>query len=37
MKKEYKRIRGLGEDGVAGAEALRRLGLGELADRLHGG
>jgi aldehyde:ferredoxin oxidoreductase len=37
MKREYKQIRGLGEDGVAGAELLRRLGLGELAARLHGG
>jgi aldehyde:ferredoxin oxidoreductase len=37
MKREYKRIRGLAEDGVAGGEALGRLGLEELAARLQGG
>jgi aldehyde:ferredoxin oxidoreductase len=37
MKREYKRIRGLAEDGMVGGEALRRLGLEELAARLQGG
>jgi hypothetical protein len=37
MKREYRELRGLGEDGVAGAATLRRLGLEELADRLTGG
>lgn len=37
MKREYRALRGLGEDGVAGAATLRRLGLEELADRLTGG
>jgi len=37
MKREYRGLRGLGEDGVAGAATLRRLGLGELAAKLIGG
>jgi aldehyde:ferredoxin oxidoreductase len=37
MKREYRGLRGLGEDGVAGEETLRRLGLGELAAKLKGG
>ncbi len=37
MKREYRGLRGLGEDGVAGAATLRRLGLDELAAKLTGG
>jgi aldehyde:ferredoxin oxidoreductase len=37
MKREYRGLRGLGEDGVAGAATLRRLGLEELAAKLTGG
>jgi len=36
MKREYRAIRGLDEDGVAGTEVLRRLGLGGLAAKLKG-
>jgi aldehyde:ferredoxin oxidoreductase len=35
MKSEYKRIRGLTEEGLPGAETLVRLGLEPLAHRLH--
>ncbi len=37
MKREYRGLRGLGPDGVADPQVLRRLGLGELAERLKGG